>query len=121
MEWFGDAPALDIAKGDRNSQSKRGLIGIGWKKMRNGTSVHANFNAESVDSIVVISADNGAVPSINLEERTPMASFTLMLERATDVAPQSLHAPKQVPRGSQTKSLAVSVSETFGVSQTTEL
>ena len=80
MEWFGDTPVIDIAKGDRNSHSKRGLIGIGWKKMRNGTSVHANFKSTSVDSIVVISADNGAVPSINLEEHKPMSSFTLTLE-----------------------------------------
>ncbi len=89
IQWFGDTPAIDIAKGDRNSHSKRGLIGIGWKKMRNGTSVHANFNSASVDSIVVISSANGAAPAIKLAEHTPMSSFTLTLEH-NDVT-QSLH------------------------------
>ena len=84
MQWLGDAPVFDIVRGDQNSKSTRGLIGIGWKKMRHGTSVHAGFHAKSVDSIVVIGQDDATPVSVKIEQRERMSSFTLFLQRGDE-------------------------------------
>jgi hypothetical protein len=85
MRWLGDKPHLDIARGNRASGAKRGLIGIGWKKMRNGTSIHANFNTEQIDSIVMISPQLPDIPRVTLVDRSPMESFEVSLEHNEDV------------------------------------
>src|SRR5690625_765748 len=94
MQWFGDLPTLDVAKGDRSSKSKRGLIGIGWKRMRNGTSIHAEFHEQSVDSIVVISHSDTTLLEAQLVAREPMHSFSLELihtdgQYRLDVTPET--------------------------------
>ena len=80
MRWLGDEPSLDIASGDGSSGSKRGLIGIGWKKMRNGTSLHANFTGERADSIVLISSELDNNLRCSLLDHAPMESFELRIE-----------------------------------------
>lgn len=84
MQWFGAVPSLDIAAGDRSSSSRRGLIGIGWKRMKNGTSLHANFNTDRADSIVVISSDDQET-QYSVVEHSPMKSFELQLEQGSEV------------------------------------
>src|SRR5690625_4753588 len=80
MRWLGDVPSIDIASGDRSSGSKRGLIGIGWKKMRNGTSLHANFTGDRADSIVLISSELDNNLRCSLLDHAPMESFELRIE-----------------------------------------
>lgn len=58
MYWQGDQPALNIVQGSLKNSSKRGLIGVGWKKMKPSTSVHAEFNSEAITSAVVLSHDS---------------------------------------------------------------
>ncbi|OAV51199.1 heparinase II/III family protein [Enteractinococcus helveticum] len=77
MRWFGDHPTFDIVKGNRKTKSKRGLIGIRWKRMKDGTSVHANFTADQAESIVVISTSAVQSLDISLKRRSKMKSFKL--------------------------------------------
>lgn len=95
MNWLADMPKLDIEKGDRSSGSKRGLIGVGWKKMRNGTSIHAKFSGDTVESIVVIGGvqDHPNIETVLLH-RDPMTSFQIELKtqdfvRTVDVQPDN--------------------------------
>jgi hypothetical protein len=84
MRWFGDEPELDIARGNHKSKSKRGLIGIGWKKMRDGTSLHANFHTDSAESIVVISPTFTRDTHVNMVNQTTMQSFSMKIEQQDD-------------------------------------
>src|SRR5699024_2304454 len=79
MQWFGDAPAFDIARGDVLSDSKRGLIGVRWKTMQAGTSVHVSFNLETTDSIVVIGDPDAKNLSCEIKNRQRLESFELEL------------------------------------------
>jgi len=81
MRWFGDEPELDTARGNHKSKSKRGLIGIGWKKMRDGTSLHANFHTDSAESIVVISPTFTRDTHVNMVNQTTMQSFSMKIEQ----------------------------------------
>lgn len=85
MQWFGDEPKLDIVTGNRKAQSKRGMIGIGWKRMRSATSLHAEFHDHTVDSIVVLSGPSKPKPIIELEKREPLEGFVLSLESQTSI------------------------------------
>lgn len=79
MQWLGDQPELDIMVGDPSADTKRGLIGVGWKKMRPATSVHANFLAKEVDSLVVISDPTEGDQTFEVVARDPMSRFELLL------------------------------------------
>src|SRR5699024_12016059 len=69
MKWFGDGRKLDIVTGDRKAKSKRGLIGVGRRRMRSATSLHAEFHEHTVEPIVVISGCSISEPIIKLEQR----------------------------------------------------
>ena len=79
MQWFGDQPTFDIARNSPKTGSKRGLIGVGWKKMKPTTSVHALFQAKQLESIVVISGSNETSLGVEITFRDPMHSFDLEL------------------------------------------
>lgn len=79
LQWYGDLPKFDIMVGDPSSDSQRGLIGVGWKKMRPATSVHANFTAKNVDSIVVVSDPAEHELVAELKNRDPRSTFELEL------------------------------------------
>src|SRR5699024_8926093 len=83
IQWFGDHPKLDIVTGNRKAKSKRGLIGVGWKRMRSATSIHAEFQGQTLESIVVISGSSIPNPTIGLEKREPMNGFGLSLKSQT--------------------------------------
>ncbi|GAA4119675.1 heparinase II/III domain-containing protein [Enteractinococcus coprophilus] len=79
MRWFGDQPTFDIVNGDRKTKSKRGLIGIRWKRMKEGTSVHANFMADEAESVVVIAPGLNQDLNVSLTKRSEMHSFELAI------------------------------------------
>ena len=79
MRWLGDEPQFDIYVGDPHSDSKRGLIGLGWKTMKPTTSVHAVFRARKAESIVVISDPNVSSPTVEVSNRLSMVKFDLDL------------------------------------------
>lgn len=79
MQWFGSQPDFDIVIGDPEADSKRGLIGVGWKKMRPAASIHTSFTAKNVDSIVVISDPAEGELSVELYDQLRMDSFELLI------------------------------------------
>jgi len=79
MRWFGDQPELDAVVGDPSSGWKRGLIGVAWKKMKAATSLHANFQAETVDSILVVSSTPFSDQTLELHKYKRMTSFSLQI------------------------------------------
>lgn len=100
MRWFGDQPTFDIVKGNRKTKSKRGLIGVRWKRMKDGTSVHANFKADQTESIVVISPELDQSLDVSLKKRAKMKSFTLAIRSPQGsnhlrVRPKSTHLDKR--------------------------
>lgn len=80
MHWLGDIPELDIATGDPDSPSKRGLIGTAWKKMRSATSVHANFYTGEMETFVAISKHPRLDEIIKLDFRKAMTSADLLID-----------------------------------------
>lgn len=80
MQWLGDRPTFDIAQNTLQADSKRGLIGVGWKKMKPATSVHAMYQSKDLESVVVISAQKGL--KVEIADRDPMNSFKLKLEHS---------------------------------------
>lgn len=82
MQWFGTKPEFDIMIGDPSATTKRGLIGVGWRKMKPATSIHANFVAQKVDSIVVVSDPSDADLTVELASRQLMSTFELRVTRA---------------------------------------
>lgn len=83
MKWFGDDSKLDIVTGDRKAKSKRGLIGVGWKRMRSATSLHAEFHSQTLDSIVVISGPCARHITVECEGKQPLEGFELVLTSST--------------------------------------
>lgn len=81
MYWLGDVPDLDIVSGDTKSSSKRGLIGIGWKKMRSGTSIHADFHTDEMETFTVISDYPQSGQSIDFETKKAMTSAEILINR----------------------------------------
>ena len=79
MRWFGDQPTFDIVKGNRKTKSKRGLIGIRWKRMKDGTSVHVNFVTDEAESIVVIAPELNQELDVSLARQSKMTSFELAI------------------------------------------
>jgi len=79
MRWFGDRPTIDITKGNRKTKSKRGLIGLRWKRMKDGTSIHAKFHTNQMESIVVISPLADDHLDVSLKKQSKMKSFKLSL------------------------------------------
>src|SRR5699024_4451438 len=73
MQWLGDRPTFDIAQNTLQADSKRGLIGVGWKKMKPTTSVHAMYQSKNLESIVVISAQKGL--QVEMTDRDSMNSI----------------------------------------------
>lgn len=55
IQWLGEQPTIDIRKAQQTSKSLRGLIGVGWKKMKRSVSVHAISETKELDSIVLLS------------------------------------------------------------------
>ena len=91
MLWLGDQPRLDIAVGNPKSESKRGLIGLQWKKMSSTSSIHAIFHAKNVESVVVISKSDESDLSVNVTNHKPMDCFELALRNLN----QSYHLKLQ--------------------------
>lgn len=83
LHWLVDQPILDIAEGDPQAASKRGLIGVGWKKMLPATSVHAMFQTMNLDSIVIISTRKQKNLEFELSNYARMDSFMLALTTST--------------------------------------
>src|SRR5699024_12570304 len=83
MKWFGDGPKLDIVTGDRKAKSKRGLIGVGWRRMRSATSLHAQFHSQTLDSIGVISGPSARGITVEYEGKQPLAGVELVLTSST--------------------------------------
>src|SRR5699024_5425076 len=90
MQWLGSQPGFDIVVGDPSSEAKRGLVGVGWKKMKPGTSVHATFYEQNVDSIVVISDSNNGPLKFEITDRIPMTSFDLQIHNSSPRNTRSL-------------------------------
>lgn len=82
MQWFGDTPTFDIVSGSTSAESKRGLIGVRWKTMESGTSLHATFHSEATDSIVVISHPSIQGQAIELIDRNRLTSFGLRIRNS---------------------------------------
>lgn len=100
MQWFGDQPEFDVVRGNRKRESRRGLIGIRWKNMRDGTSVHANFATDKAESIVVISPVHEHNIDVSLKKRSKMKSFKLAITSSQGVShlsvgPSRTHLKKQ--------------------------
>src|SRR5690606_23155754 len=83
--WLSDTPHFDIAIGDANSDSMRGLIGIAWKKMKPTGSLHAIFESDNLESIVVISdpEEHGKAELVSYQ---PMDSFELVIKHGSQDA-----------------------------------
>jgi len=79
MHWCGNQPEFDVRVGDPSSTNKRGLIGVGWKKMRPALSVHAKFAEQQVDSIVIISDPHEQAVDVEQVSHDPLNSFELKL------------------------------------------
>lgn len=90
MQWLGSQPGFDIVIGDPSSESKRGLVGVGWKKMRPGTSIHATFYERNVDSIVVISDSNNGPLAFEISNHIPMTSFELLIHNSSPLNTRNL-------------------------------
>ncbi len=84
LQWLGDRPQFDIAKGDISGTSQRGLIGTRWKKMKPGTSIHATFNSKATESIVVIGHDEHEARSVKIEHHNRLESFHLTFSEAAE-------------------------------------
>src|SRR5690625_3118319 len=82
MNCFGYYLTFDNITCNTSAKSKRDLIGVRWKTMESGTSLHATFHSEATDSIVVISHPSNQGQAIELIDRNRLTSFGLRIRNS---------------------------------------